>query len=78
MSVFDCISISSTSETYSKEEVERHNREIDAWIIIQNKVYDITKFISQHPVRRRREKKKKILLNIMKLGRSFNFNKCWR
>ena len=71
MSVFDCISISSTSETYSKEEVERHNREIDAWIIIQNKVYDITKFISQHPVRRRREKKKNFFIKYYEIREVF-------
>eukprot|EP01080_Neovahlkampfia_damariscottae_P006816 gene6816-10981_t len=41
--------MSSTAESITKEEVERHNKEIDAWIIIHNKVYDITKFISQHP-----------------------------
>jgi cytochrome b involved in lipid metabolism len=51
--MFDCISTISNLEPpkfYSRDEVERHNREIDAWTIIHEKVYDITKFIAQHPV----------------------------
>ena len=34
---------------YSIEEVAFHNDENDAWIIINNDVYDITDFLDEHP-----------------------------
>ena len=34
---------------YTFEEVEKHNSLNDAWTIIHNRVYDITKFIKNHP-----------------------------
>jgi len=34
---------------YSLEEVARHDKPDDCWIIINNKVYDVTPFVSQHP-----------------------------
>lgn len=33
----------------SVKEVKMHNRIDDCWIVIDNEVYDITKFLSQHP-----------------------------
>jgi cytochrome b involved in lipid metabolism len=72
--MFDCISNISSLEPpkfFSKDEIERHNREIDAWTVIHGKVYDITKFISQHPVRVLR------VIHI-KLGWSLNFISHWR
>jgi len=35
--------------TYTMEEVAKHNKKTDAWIVIHNKVYDITKWIPMHP-----------------------------
>jgi monoamine oxidase/predicted heme/steroid binding protein len=35
--------------TYTLEEVEKHNRKSDAWIVIDGKVADITKWIPKHP-----------------------------
>lgn len=34
---------------YTSQEVEIHNTIDDAWIIINNNVYDITEFLSVHP-----------------------------
>jgi len=37
------------SKTFSAAEVAKHNTEQDCWIIINNKVYDVTKFLRLHP-----------------------------
>ncbi|KAI8906269.1 acyl-CoA dehydrogenase/oxidase [Gorgonomyces haynaldii] len=34
---------------FSIEEVAQHNTEQDCWIIVHGKVYDVTKFLSEHP-----------------------------
>jgi len=34
---------------YSKEEVAQHNSKDDCWIIINNKVYDVTSWLPRHP-----------------------------
>ncbi|CAG9311948.1 unnamed protein product [Blepharisma stoltei] len=34
---------------FTMEEVEQHNKEGDAWIILNEKVYDMTKYIDYHP-----------------------------
>lgn len=34
---------------YTREEVLTHNREDDCWIIIADKVFDVTKFLPLHP-----------------------------
>ena len=34
---------------YSMDEVSRHNKHGDVWIIIDNYVYDVTDFLSIHP-----------------------------
>eukprot|EP01114_Cavostelium_apophysatum_P008252 TRINITY_DN20613_c0_g1_i1.p1 TRINITY_DN20613_c0_g1~~TRINITY_DN20613_c0_g1_i1.p1 ORF type:complete len:183 (-),score=10.20 TRINITY_DN20613_c0_g1_i1:175-723(-) len=34
---------------YSKEEIAKHNKPDDCWIILQGKVYDVTSFFPRHP-----------------------------
>ena len=36
-------------QRYTATDVARHNRRDDAWIIVRDKVYDITNFINHHP-----------------------------
>lgn len=31
------------------DEVKKHNHRADCWVIIENKVYDLTKYIQFHP-----------------------------
>ncbi|EHA97428.1 Fatty acid desaturase 2-like protein [Heterocephalus glaber] len=35
--------------TYTWQEVQRHNQEGDQWLVINRKVYDVTKWASRHP-----------------------------
>ncbi|KAF2205769.1 NADH-cytochrome b-5 reductase [Delitschia confertaspora ATCC 74209] len=34
---------------YSLEEVKKHTKKDDIWIVVHNKVYDITKYLEDHP-----------------------------
>jgi cytochrome b involved in lipid metabolism len=34
---------------FQKEEIIKHNKENDCWLIIDNKVYDVTSFLEDHP-----------------------------
>ena len=34
---------------YTLDEVSEHNTEEDAWIVVNNNVYDITDFLMKHP-----------------------------
>eukprot|EP00475_Leptophrys_vorax_P021824 TRINITY_DN2965_c0_g1_i1.p1 TRINITY_DN2965_c0_g1~~TRINITY_DN2965_c0_g1_i1.p1 ORF type:complete len:150 (-),score=11.33 TRINITY_DN2965_c0_g1_i1:86-475(-) len=36
-------------KTFTAEEVATHNKRTDAWIIIKDKVYDITPYVEEHP-----------------------------
>lgn len=37
------------SDTFTVEEISAHNSASSCWMIISNKVYDVTAFISRHP-----------------------------
>ena len=41
--------IQNLEEGYSFEEIALHNSKDDCWFAIDNKVYDVTDFISSHP-----------------------------
>ncbi|KAM9307620.1 cytochrome b5 [Gastrophryne carolinensis] len=34
---------------YTLDEIQKHNHSKSTWIIINNKVYDVTKFLEEHP-----------------------------
>ena len=36
-------------KTFTKEEVAQHNTATDAWIIVKNRVFDITEYVDEHP-----------------------------
>jgi L-lactate dehydrogenase (cytochrome) len=36
-------------KTYTLNDVKQHNQKNDCWIVIKNKVYDVTEFLSEHP-----------------------------
>ncbi|XP_062195774.1 cytochrome B5-like protein isoform X2 [Phragmites australis] len=38
-----------TSKSYAKEDVSKHNTRKDCWVIIKNKVYDVTAYVEEHP-----------------------------
>ncbi|GAB2265607.1 hypothetical protein Dimus_000647 [Dionaea muscipula] len=40
---------SKASQKYSKTEVSLHNKRTDCWIIIKDKVYDVTSYVEEHP-----------------------------
>eukprot|EP00959_Pyramimonas_sp_CCMP1952_P090083 1885972-Pyramimonas_sp.AAC.2 len=41
--------MSSAMTSYSRDEVAQHNKDGDCWIIIDNRVFDVTKFARFHP-----------------------------
>ncbi|VDK38795.1 unnamed protein product [Dibothriocephalus latus] len=36
-------------KSISFKEVKKHNKKDDCWVIIHDKVYDVTKFMEEHP-----------------------------
>jgi cytochrome b involved in lipid metabolism len=38
-----------TSDSYTLTDVAMHNTKEDCWMVINNKVYDVTNYISSHP-----------------------------
>ncbi len=36
-------------KAYTAEEVAAHNTEADCWMIINNSIYDVTSYLSEHP-----------------------------
>lgn len=49
VSYFFAVFCLQTSKSYSKTEVTLHNTRTDCWIIIKNKVYDVTSYVEEHP-----------------------------
>ncbi|XP_018654905.1 putative cytochrome b5 [Schistosoma mansoni] len=41
--------MSSEVKVFTLEDVRKHNKPDDLWIVIHDKVYDLTKFASEHP-----------------------------
>jgi cytochrome b involved in lipid metabolism len=37
------------SQKYTAEEIKSHNNSDDLWIVLHGKVYDLTKFLKEHP-----------------------------
>lgn len=37
------------TKTYTLAEIEKHNEKNSAWLLIHNAVYDVTKFMEEHP-----------------------------
>ncbi|GAB4852656.1 hypothetical protein Ancab_016871 [Ancistrocladus abbreviatus] len=42
-------STNKASQRYTKSEVSVHNKRTDCWIIIKDKVYDVTPYVEEHP-----------------------------
>ena len=45
----------STVKEYTKEEVASHKTLADCWLIINNRIYDVTQFLPRHPAGQSRQ-----------------------
>ncbi|WCJ42575.1 cytochrome B5-like protein [Euphorbia peplus] len=43
------VTVKKVSQVYSKAEVSLHNKRTDCWVIIKEKVYDVTSYVEEHP-----------------------------
>lgn len=41
--------VSRPPKEYTLEEVAKHNNRDDLWLVVEGRVYDVTKFVSVHP-----------------------------
>jgi cytochrome b involved in lipid metabolism len=41
--------MSNDLKLYTLDEVKKHNKENDTWLVIENLVYDVSKFMALHP-----------------------------
>lgn len=39
----------SAKKTFSVDEVKKHNKDSDCWVILHGQVYDVTRFLNDHP-----------------------------
>lgn len=44
-----CTCTMGDKKSYTLAEVKKHNMLEDAWLVIRDKVYDVTNFINEHP-----------------------------
>lgn len=44
------LNINYIMESYSLKEVEKHCKLDDCWLVVKNKVYNVTDFIKNHPI----------------------------
>lgn len=40
---------SKNNKVYTLDDVKKHNKKTDAWLVINNKVYNVTSWINNHP-----------------------------
>ena len=43
------VQIQSNGTNYTQTEVAKHNQPSDCWLIINNRVYDVTNYLGMHP-----------------------------
>ena len=36
-------------KTFTFEDIQKHTTRSDCWVVIEGKVYDVTKFLDEHP-----------------------------